>query len=67
MSVRIVFDQGVCQGHGQCEMIAPHSFRMDEESGLAMLIAEIQDDSRKDDLIAAMRACPVGAIKIVGE
>jgi len=67
MSVRVILDQTICQGHGQCELIAPHAFRIDESSGLAVLLQDVHDETRKVELVAAVRACPVGAIKILDE
>jgi ferredoxin len=67
MSVRVILDQAICQGHGQCELIAPLTFRIDESSGLAILLQDVHDETRKAELVAAARACPVGAIKILGE
>ena len=67
MSIRVILDRSVCQGHGQCELIAPNAFRIDESSGLAVLLQDVHEEAGKADLVAAARACPVGAIKIVSE
>ncbi len=67
MIIRVFLDQSVCQGHGQCELMAPHAFRIDESSGLAVLLQDVHEETGKAELVAAARACPVGAIKIVSE
>lgn len=64
MSIRVILDQELCQGHGLCQMLAPDAFRLDAETGLAVLIEDVHADTRKEYLVAAVKACPVGAIEI---
>ena len=61
--VRVAIDGDVCIGVGQCELLEPDVFELDEDEGLAHV--------KGDGLLPADRAaiavdkCPSGAISIV--
>lgn len=56
MSLIVQIDEGACLAHGDCEHIAPHVFRVDGD------VAEVIGAGTDDELRAAARACPAGAI-----
>ena len=51
-------DEGVCLAHGDCAVVAPDVFRVDE-------VAEVIGTGTPETLIAAAEACPAAAITIV--
>lgn len=63
MTTRIVVDRDVCQGHGQCALIAPDLFSLDD-NGELVLASEVVDDSRRPDVEDAADVCPTQALTI---
>jgi ferredoxin len=61
--MRISVDMQVCQHYGQCVFAAPDVFDLDEKAELTFQ-AEAPDELR-DDVEAAVAACPVQAITIL--
>jgi ferredoxin len=61
--VRIVLDQDRCMGHGQCELVAPDLFKLDEH-GIAQVLIECPDDSKLAALEQAIKRCPEAVISI---
>lgn len=63
MTFRVSVDRGLCRGHGQCELIAPQVFEIDDEN-----IAVVLADSFEDNLLASVEdsqmRCPEAAILI---
>ncbi len=53
-------DTYACVAHGDCAVVAPQAFRVDD---VAVVIGVAADDV----LIEAARACPAGAIVLVDE
>ena len=53
-------DSYACVAHGDCAVVAPQAFRVDD---VAVVIGVAADDV----LVAAARACPAGAIVLVDE
>lgn len=53
-------DEYICSGHGDCAVIAPNVFRVDD-------IATVIGSGEPDLLFAAARACPAVAITIVDD
>lgn len=51
-------DEYACAGHGDCALVAPAVFRVDE-------IAEVIADGAPDEILEAARICPAGAITVV--
>jgi ferredoxin len=47
-----------CAGHGDCAVVAPSVFRVDE-------IAEVIGDGPADQILEAARTCPAAAITVV--
>jgi ferredoxin len=60
--VIIDIDRPRCEGHGLCEGLAPAVFRLDDV-GILHVAAEIPDSTR-DTVAAAVRSCPVAALRV---
>jgi ferredoxin len=61
--MKVFLDRKKCQGHGQCLLFAETLFALDDE-GIAVLLNEHPDESRRANVLDAIRACPVRAIKM---
>lgn len=61
--MKVVVDLDLCQGHGQCVIVAPEIFDIDEE-GYAVVINERPGDVLQPKLQSAINRCPAEAIKI---
>jgi ferredoxin len=61
--MKVDVDMDVCQNYGQCVFAAPEVFDLDDAGDLVYQ-GEV-DDSARDDVEAAVMACPVQAIRIV--
>ncbi|MBO0875844.1 MAG: ferredoxin [Pseudonocardia sp.] len=57
-------DKELCEGHGQCEVIFPDAFQVDDE-GKARLLSETVEPRHKSKLEEAALACPAEAITFV--
>ncbi len=53
-------DEGACSGHGDCAVIAPEVFEIDE-------VASVVGSASVELMLAAAEACPSGAIRILDE
>jgi ferredoxin len=51
-------DDGVCLAHGDCAVVAPEVFRVDE-------VAEVIGTGTPDTVLAAAEACPAAAITVI--
>jgi ferredoxin len=60
MSYVAHIDENACTAHGDCEVIAPEIFRVDD-------IAVVIDAGHDELMIEAARACPSVAIRIFDE
>ena len=58
--VALVVDQALCVGVGQCELLEPDVFRLDDDSGLAQVIGGSSLPLSRAD--TAIDRCPSGAI-----
>jgi ferredoxin len=61
--MRIIVDQDRCMGHGQCELVAPDLFKLDE-NGIAQVLVENPDDNQLKRLEEAIRRCPEAVISV---
>jgi ferredoxin len=59
----IVVDLERCEGHGLCEQTAPEVFRLDDEGELH-LTRDTVDAEHESAVAAAVRGCPVAALKV---
>ena len=60
--LKIVIDNSLCAGFGDCAAHAPSAFELDPQ-GKAMLRTVRSDDD--DAVLEAVAACPMGAISVV--
>ncbi len=60
---RIVVDFDRCEGHGLCEQTAPAVFRLDDEGDLHLTHEEVAPE-HESTVAAAVRVCPVAALKV---
>ena len=61
---QLVLDRPRCEGHGLCEEVAPKLLHIDEEGYASIDVDEINEaDIAKAQ--AAVRVCPVAALKLV--
>ncbi|WP_448640844.1 ferredoxin [Geodermatophilus sp. URMC 63] len=62
--MRVTADREICVGSGQCELLAPEVFEVDDDDGaVRVLQEEPDDDSAVRDAIAQ---CPTGALSVEG-
>lgn len=59
--MRVVADREVCVGTGQCELLAPSVFEVDDD-GAVRVLQDAPDD--EDAVRYAVRQCPTGAITL---
>lgn len=62
--VSLTVDEERCIGVGQCELLEPDVFRVDDDSGLASALAVTVDRARAERVI---EKCPSAAISVVEE
>jgi ferredoxin len=61
--VKIVIDRSLCQGHGQCEEIAPALFRVADD-GVAVALKDAGPAGEAALVREAIRRCPADAITL---
>ena len=61
MTLIAQIDEGACLAHGDCVHVAPHVFALTGD------VAEVVGPGTDDELRAAARACPAGAILLFDE
>jgi ferredoxin len=62
---RIVVDRDKCMGHTKCIAATPQLFELDEDGYSRPLVDEVTGRDEQEAVLAA-RACPEGAITLVG-
>lgn len=60
--MKVHVDMNLCQSHGECCLIAPDIFELDDDDVLHW--KEDVDESRRADVERAVNACPMLAISI---
>ncbi len=60
MKVRV--DMNLCQSHGECVLVAPDLFELDDDDVLRW--TEDVDESRRAEVEQAVDVCPMLAIRI---
>ncbi|WP_433527551.1 ferredoxin [Nocardia pseudovaccinii] len=65
VDMKVVVDRGVCQSHGQCEIMAPGVFRLGEDAKPED-VGEFEETYR-EDVVAAVDACPARAIRLADD
>ena len=61
--MNIVVDRPRCEGHGLCEEAAPKLMHLDEDGELVLDVEEV-DDANLEAAKAAVRVCPVAALRL---
>ncbi|MFH8493776.1 ferredoxin [Streptomyces coeruleorubidus] len=62
--MRITVDHGLCDGLGQCALVAPEVFELNDDERLEVAPDPAPELAAK--VTAAARACPVRAISVEG-
>ncbi|MFB7321364.1 ferredoxin [Streptomyces sp. NPDC056190] len=62
--MKIVLDRPRCEGHGLCEEAAPQLMHLDDEGELVLDREEV-DEADAALANAAVRVCPVAALRVV--
>ncbi|MEU6010371.1 ferredoxin [Streptomyces sp. NPDC047453] len=62
--MKIVVDRPRCEGHGLCEEAAPQLMHLDDEGELVLDREEV-DEADAALANAAVRVCPVAALRVV--
>ena len=61
--MRIVADRDTCEGLGMCEAMAPELFEVGDD-GTVVVHDEQPAEERRQDVTAAVDACPVLALSL---
>ena len=61
--MHLILDRPRCEGHGLCEEAAPDLMYLDDEGDL-VLVTETVEGSQVDIARAAVRVCPVAALRL---
>ena len=61
--MNIVLDRPRCEGHGLCEEVAPNLMHLDDEGELVLDVERV-DDADLEAAKAAVRVCPVAALRL---
>lgn len=64
LTMQITVDRDKCDGFGFCEQAAPQLLRLDDEGEVEVLVDEFDND-HLGAAEAAVRSCPVAALRIV--
>lgn len=62
--MRIELDEPRCEGHGLCEEAAPRLMHLDEDGMLILDQVEVEG-ADLESAKAAVRVCPVAALRLV--
>ena len=65
MSLHVVADRDICQGHQMCQGEAPDVFGFDEDADLVVVLLEHPGESLRPQVAAAVTYCPAMALTIV--
>jgi ferredoxin len=60
--MKVNVDMNLCQSHGECVLVAPDVFDLGDDDVLTWK-QDVPDD-RRDDMEAAVNACPMMAISL---
>lgn len=63
LTMRIIADRDTCDGHGMCEAMAHEFFELDDD-GLVHVLDEAPAEQHHDLVDAAVRSCPVSALRV---
>jgi ferredoxin len=60
----VVADTGLCQGHQLCQGEAPDVFGFDEDADTVVVLEAHPDETRRTDVLTAVRYCPAFALSL---
>lgn len=60
--MKMTLDRPRCEGHGLCEEAAPELMHLDDEGELIIDVEQVDD--HLDVARAAVRVCPVAALRL---
>ncbi|RFU21852.1 ferredoxin [Geodermatophilus marinus] len=63
--MRVSADRERCVGSGQCELLAPDVFEVDDDGAVRVLVPEPGEEER-DAVRDAVAQCPTGALAVSG-
>ncbi len=63
--MKVSVDRDLCQGHGQCQDVAPELFELSDDDGFAHTIAQPDSPELEHKAEDAVRRCPVEAVLII--
>lgn len=64
--MRVSVDEKKCEGHGECVLIAPDVFEIDEDELVSRVLQPEPDESKQAAVRDAEMMCPMGAIRVEG-
>lgn len=59
----IIIDQARCEGYGFCAEAAPTLLELDDD-GILHTLKDVEDATERERAEAAVRVCPVAALKL---
>jgi ferredoxin len=62
-AMKILLDRPRCEGHGLCEEVAPDLMHLDDEGELVLDVEDVEG-ADLEKARAAVRVCPVAALKL---
>ena len=62
--MRVHADLDLCQGHQLCQGEAPDVFGFDKDADHVVILNETPDESRRADVMAAVKYCPAFALSL---
>lgn len=63
--MKIEVDPQACRAYANCVMESPDTFDIDDASGKVRLLVSQPDASLRDEVRAAVKACPVYALSLI--
>jgi ferredoxin len=63
--VRLTLDAEACIGVGQCELLEPEVFRLDDDENISVFVGDPQLPRDRAEIV--VDKCPSGAIQIAQE
>lgn len=64
--MRIIADNGRCEGHGQCNIVDPDLFPLNEDGFTAITGERPVPSGEEDQARLGVSACPVAALRLTG-
>ena len=64
VTVKVVVDAGLCQGHGMCVLEAPDVFELAKHATTVTILAGDIDEADLDAVKQAVRYCPNAALSL---